>query len=81
MRHCVARYAASYARLCVRRETSIWSMRLEHAGRRSRVLTIEVHVSTRTIRQARRHDDARPDAKLRRIMGQWARQEGLTIEC
>jgi PcfJ-like protein len=77
MRHCVA----TFARYCARREASIWSMRLEVAGRRHRVLTIEVDPRTRTIRQARRHHDALPTETQRRILGLWARQEGLTIEC
>jgi hypothetical protein len=77
MRHCVG----SYVRLCARRETSIWSMRFENAGHRYRVLTIEVDLATRTIRQARRRANALPNAKLQGVMEQWARQEGLKIEC
>jgi hypothetical protein len=81
MRHCVARYAASYARACARRETSIWSMRWEDSQRRYRVMTIEVHPGTRTILQARCHGDTRSDARRRAVLEQWARQEGLRIEC
>ena len=44
--------AATCARACAGRETSIWSMRFENAGRRHRVLTLEVDLATRTIRQA-----------------------------
>jgi hypothetical protein len=77
MRHCVA----SYARACASRKTSIWSMRCDSAGRRYRALTIEVDLPTKTIWQARRRNNALPTAKLRRIMEQWARQEGLRIEC
>jgi hypothetical protein len=79
MRHCVARYLSDFARACARRETSIWSLRLERAGRRHRVVTIEVELATRTVRQARRHGDAWPTDKQRRIVERWARQEGLTI--
>jgi hypothetical protein len=77
MRHCVA----TFARACARRETSIWSMRFEVPGRRYRALTIEVDPRTRTIWQARRHHDAMPTEKHRRILERWARQEGLKIEC
>ncbi len=77
MRHCVA----TYRRPCWRRETTIWSMRFENAGRRYRVLTIEVDPTTRTIRQARRRSNALPNAKLRGVLEQWATQEGLRIEC
>jgi hypothetical protein len=79
MRHCVARSLSSFAQACARRETSIWSMRLERAGRRHRVLTIEVELATRSIRQARRQGDAWPTDKPRGILERWARQEGLTI--
>jgi hypothetical protein len=44
-------------------------------------LTIEVDPRTRAIRQARRHHDALPTEKHRRILERWARQEGLTIGC
>ncbi len=81
MRHCVARYATSFARSCARGEISIWSMRFESDGRRHRALTIEVDMATRTIRDARRHGDARPNARLRNILELWARQEGLKIGC
>jgi PcfJ-like protein len=76
MRHCVA----SYTGACARRETSIWSMRFESAGRHHRVLTIEVDLATRTICQARRRANARPNAKLRSVIEEWARREGLKIE-
>jgi hypothetical protein len=56
-------------------------MRLQSAGRRHRVLTIEVELATRTIRQARRHGDAGPKDKHRVILERWARQDGLTIGC
>jgi hypothetical protein len=77
MCHCVA----SYARACARRESSIWSMRFEVPGHRYRALTIELDLRTRTIWQARRHRDAMPTQKHRRILELWARQEGLTIMC
>jgi hypothetical protein len=77
MQHCVLTYALD----CARRETSVWSMRLEQAARRHRVLTIEVDLATRAISQASRRTNAPPSARLRRIMERWAQQEGLSIDC
>jgi hypothetical protein len=77
MRHCVATYAWS----CRYGSTTIWSMRFERGGRRHRALTIEVDTRTRTIWEASRRANARPSARHRSILEQWARQEGLKIEC
>ncbi len=81
MHHCMVWYTTSLARACARGEISIWSMRFEVAGRRHRTLTIKVDMATRTICDARRHGDARPNARLRSILELWARQEGLKIGC
>lgn len=75
MRHCVA----SYAGACARRQTSIWSLRFEDGERRFRVMTIEVNPITRTIRQARRHRNAPPNAKALGITKLWAEREGLRL--
>ncbi len=75
MRHCVATYAGD----CYRRATSIWSMRIEDAGRRFRVMTIEVDPATRTIRQARRRGNAPPNEKALGVMRRWAESEGLKL--
>jgi PcfJ-like protein len=77
MRHCVGTYSWT----CRYGNTSIWSMQFGSDGRRYRALTIEVDQKARTIRQARRCANAPPTTRLRGIMEQWARQEGLTIEC
>jgi hypothetical protein len=76
MRHCVA----SYAHSCARRSTSIWSMRFEDGGRRFRVMTIEVDLATRTIRQARRRGNAPANEKALGVMRRWAGREGLRLE-
>lgn len=73
MRNCVA----TYIRSCVRRESTIWSMRLEHRDRQFRVMTIEVTPKTRTIRQACRRGNAPPSEKGHRFMCEWARKAGL----
>jgi hypothetical protein len=75
MRHCVATYAAS----CARRQTSIWSMEVENRHGRHRVLTIEVDVATRTIREARRMCNRPPHAPEREVLEQWAALELLNI--
>jgi hypothetical protein len=73
MRHCVA----SYAGICARRETSIWSMRFENDERRFRVMTIEVDLAARTICQAKRRGNAPPNEKTLGVMKLWAEREGL----
>lgn len=73
MRHCVG----SYAGVCARRETSIWSMRFENDERRFRVMTIEVDLATRTICQSRRRGNASPNEKAIGVMKLWAEREGL----
>jgi hypothetical protein len=75
MQHCVA----SYVRACAGRTSSIWSMRIEYEVRRHRVMTIEVDLKNRTICQARRRRNARPNGKAREMLKRWARQERLTI--
>ena len=75
MQHCVA----SYVRACSGKASSIWSMKYENHERRHRVMTIEVDMKRRMICQARRRSNARPNGRAREILGQWARQERLTI--
>jgi PcfJ-like protein len=75
MQHCVA----SYVRACAGRASSIWSMRIENEVRRHRVMTIEVDLKNRTICQARRRRNARPNGKAREMLERWARQERLSI--
>jgi PcfJ-like protein len=75
MRHCVG----SYAGVCARRETSIWSMRFENDEQRFRVMTIEVDLTTRTICQSRRCGNASPNEKAIGVMKLWAEREGLTF--
>ncbi|WP_435018210.1 PcfJ domain-containing protein [Tundrisphaera sp. TA3] len=75
MQHCVG----SYAHACRRRDTSIWSMRFEHRGRKYRVMTIQVDPATRTIVQARRRANAPPNEKTLGVMRRWAESAGLTF--
>jgi len=75
MRHCVATYAAR----CLRRECSIWSMQIETAGARRRVLTIEVDMTRRKLCQARRKCNARPSVAERSVLLRWAEHAGLDV--
>jgi hypothetical protein len=75
MRHCVATYVKS----CIRRQTSIWSMQIEHQRGRHRVLTIEVDLLKRTICQARKKANQRPHEKEIAVMERWAKEQGLKV--
>ncbi len=75
MRHCVA----SYASLCSRRLSSIWSMMCTSYLGQKRVLTIEVDPAIRMIVQARGKRNARPSPAARGIMEKWAAKEGLRV--
>jgi hypothetical protein len=71
MHHCVA----SYVRACASGRSSVWSMQLE-AQRR---VTIEVDVARRAVRQAKCRFNAAPDAREKRVLGEWACREGLSV--
>ena len=75
MRHCVG----SYVGACARGKTSIWSMRFENSERRFRVMTIEVDLDTRTIRQVRRRFNISANKKALDVMRLWAERERLKI--
>jgi hypothetical protein len=73
MRHCVA----TYTEKCIRRQTSIWSMQMEHPKGRNRILTIEVDLPKRVICQARKKLNQRPLEKEMAIVERWAKEQGL----
>jgi len=75
MRHCVS----TYAHACVRRDSSIWSLRhrwCDEVVWRS-VLTIEVRPSTGVIIQVRGKANARPRGEPLEFVRRWATREGL----
>jgi hypothetical protein len=74
LQHCAARYIGA----CARRQTSIWSMKLDDGVRRRRILTIEVDPATRTIWQAKGKRNRDPDTIAVRVLNRWAEKEGLT---
>jgi len=75
MRHCVA----TYARNCFRRQTSIWTMQIEHAKGRHRVMTIEVDLPRRVICQARKKSNQRPHGREMEVLECWANEQGLRV--
>lgn len=73
--HCVA----TYARSCFSGNTSIWTMDLqENAGQQKR-LTIELHNSSKTIRQVRGLRNRTATALEIDIISRWAFKDGLSI--
>lgn len=75
MQHCVADYISK----CIRRKTSIWSMKKQSGSRQRRQLTIEVLPEKRVIYQASGKCNCEPSEMAREILQSWADQEGLTI--
>lgn len=73
MRHCVATYAQS----CHHGSCGIWSMTLQTKEGIQKVLTIEVRLPSKTIRQVRGKMNRLPDAKEREIIQRWAAKEKL----
>jgi hypothetical protein len=76
LRHCVA----SYAYLCVRGASRIWSLRRRSSrGTVRSVATIEVDPRTNAIVQARGYQNRAPSGKAMRLLEAWARRERLRI--
>jgi len=73
--HCVS----TYARSCFSGTTSIWTMDVQESDTRQKLLTIEVHNASKTIRQIRglRNRLAKDGEML--VIRRWAAQEGLKI--
>lgn len=77
MRHCVG----SFAFRCMRRASSIWSMKFEQGETQNHALTIEVQPSTRVVCTAKGYRNARPTTEQRRILEMWAARENLVVRC
>lgn len=73
--HCVS----TYARSCFSGTTSIWTMELQEIDARQKLLTIEVHNASKTIRQIRglRNRLAKDNEMV--VIRRWAAQEGFKI--
>jgi hypothetical protein len=75
MKHCVA----TYAHPCLEGVCSIWTLEVETAHGRSKVLTIEVQSASGLIWQVRGKCNARPGIKHLGILRRWAEQSGLRL--
>lgn len=77
MQHCVG----SYAHLCYRGTSSIWSLRMWRNEKVRPVLTVEVDPRKRAVVQARGLANRSASGKPRRLLQEWAMREGLEIMC
>tara|TARA_R110000868_G_scaffold250693_3_gene507368 strand:- start:104811 stop:106082 length:1272 start_codon:yes stop_codon:yes gene_type:complete len=75
MNHCVETYLSE----CVRRKTTIWSMKVKAGQRRRRQLTIEVLPQKKVIFEARGKNNCEPNPTVRQVLNRWALQECLTF--
>ena len=75
MKHCVE----TYLNECVRRQTTIWSMKVKAGQRRRRQLTIEVLPGKKEIFEARGKNNSKPSSSVRKVLNSWAHQEHLTF--
>ena len=71
LRHCVASYAWSLAR----GDKAIYSLQCNH----ERMLTIELHVQTKTIVQARGYLNKKAEPKHVDLMRRWANDEDVSV--
>lgn len=75
LQHCVA----SYAHSCARRSCAIFTMEVEDSDGLRKVLTLEVHLPTKVICQARGKRNIEPGDKHRTLLRRWAEQSHLTL--
>lgn len=75
MKHCVSSYSES----CFTGKTSIWSMETEDEYGRNNVLTIEVLMAEKLVRQARGKRNRLPSMKEGSMLKRWVRKEQLEI--
>ena len=75
LNHCVASYASS----CRQRYSSIWTMEVESFSGVKKLLTIEVHLKTRTIVQIRGKSNRLPTEKEKRLICRWATNARLKM--
>jgi hypothetical protein len=76
LQHCVA----TYDRACSKRSTAIFSIRTEDIiGNVERWGTIEVHLHTSRVVQAKAKRNTQLKPSARAILEKWAYREGLTI--
>lgn len=76
LHHCVG----SYAHLCYRGSTSIWSLRIWRGEKIFPVLTVEIDPKRRLVIQARGRANRPASGKPRRLLFDWAAREGLQVK-
>jgi hypothetical protein len=75
LHHCVG----SYAHLCHRGSSSIWSLRVWQGEKSRSVLTVEVDPKRRAIVQARGKANRSVSGKSLQVLHHWAAREGLQM--
>jgi hypothetical protein len=75
LRHCVYTYAA----MCRRGETTIWSLRLRDNGREKRIATIEMDPRKGEIIEARTKANNCAGSRSQEMIRQWAALAGLQV--
>lgn len=76
MRHCVG----SYASICAKKRSAIFSLRLKtELGKEKRLGTIEVDLKSKSIVQAKAKCNAKITPKAKKVLSDWANLENLTI--
>lgn len=75
LQHCVG----TYAHLCYRGNSSIWSLRMWRSEKVRPVLTVEVDLIKRVVVQARGMANRSASGKPRRLLQDWALREGLQM--
>ena len=75
MKHCVI----TYARSCYVGKTSIWTMKFKDETGQENVLTIEVSLEEKLIKQVRGKRNRLPTIKEKGVLSRWAKKEKLEI--
>jgi hypothetical protein len=75
LHHCVG----SYAHLCYRGTSSIWSLRMWQGEKKRSVLTVEVDAKKRAVIQARGKANRSASGKPLKVLHDWANREGLMM--
>jgi len=73
--HCVA----TYARSCFSGSTSIWTMGLQENNAKEKLLTVELHNSTKTIRQVRGLRNRVATSSEMDVIYRWVVKEGFKL--
>lgn len=75
LNHCVS----SYGKSCFAGKTSIWTLEFEEQDELNKLLTIEVSLPDKVIRQVRGNRNRLPTLSEKNVLTQWATKENLRI--